>query len=71
MLADVDLISFLISRKLNSWYLFVFDVEGGGLVFESSFGPILTGTLRLKVAYKKMRNVITELIRSSSTSLEL
>ena len=41
MLADVDLISFLISRKLLSWSLLVFDGECGGLVFRSYFGPIL------------------------------
>ena len=41
MLTDVDSISFLISLKLHSWSLLVFDGKGGTLVFESSFGPFL------------------------------
>ena len=41
MLADVDSISLLISARLHSWSLLVFDGEGGGLVFESFLGPIL------------------------------
>ena len=41
MLADADSISFLISVKLHYWSTLVFEGKGGGLIFESFFGPIL------------------------------